>query len=105
MQLQDQQALRGDPGLPPDKLPSSADIERLAKEIPPDVQFYYYRCYQADASRQEIISLRFAVVNIENPKTGKKRTTGVLLDDGSNMSLGSESLDTVSWIRRGSSIS
>ena len=64
--VQDQQALQGDHGLPPDKVPNAADLERLAQEIPDDVQFYYYRCYQADTG-QESISLRFAVVNLENP--------------------------------------
>ena len=82
---QNQSALQAENSLKPDQLPSGQSLERQAALVPDDVKFYYFRCYQADT--QETISLRFVVANISNPKTNKTKTIGILVDDGSNMTL------------------
>ena len=87
IEQQNESALQAETSLAPDVIPSSSELEQRAAMLPADMKLhYYFRCYQAEAS-QETISLRFAVATVMNPKTGKKKTIGILLDDGSNMTL------------------
>ena len=65
------------------------DMHKLAAQLPKNSRINFFRCYQVE-SGGEIISLRFAVVNIINPENGKSATIAALLDEGANMTLLSE---------------
>ena len=71
-------------GLPEDVIPEAG--EELS---------FMYRCMQAGVS--DVVSLRFLPVQVTNCDNGKTQYVGALIDDGSNMTCGSEKL--ADWLQ------